>query len=208
MVKQLVESIAEGLRAAIDNGKLPDGFYDSSTYTDNDIHAKSINRCHPVTLGLLFPILSNLPGVKHVGIDVHINLGGKKIQPDLVGFCEDLSLGKEKHLVYVDFESPNSSDERVFKKDVEPYKKSGSQTPYIIVTSLPDKEAPKWGLGYTNDGNWNCAHKNSRKDIKKNPFSYWSKVWRADMKGMDLSTVAFININGKEVKCWDPTKSS
>ncbi len=201
---EIAKKILPSLEAAV--AIMPDGFYDSSKYTTSGANGDNC-LCHPITLGVLFKALSALDKVAHVGIDVHLNRGpDKKYQPDLVGFQKELT-----HVVYLDFESPNSSDARIPVKDVEPYLRwkqaAGGAAPYIVVTSLPDKEAPKWQLGYTAAGGYNAEHKGKKKDIIKNPFSYWSKAWRVAMEKekLDLSTVAFINIDVKEVKLWHPS---
>jgi hypothetical protein len=85
--------------------------------------------------------VAQMDGVAWVGIDVRLNNPGDhiKFQPDVVGFREDRS-----HVLYVDFESPNSCDSRIADKDVRPYlkwtAKHNDAAYYVIVTSLPDRQ--------------------------------------------------------------------
>ncbi|WP_141400521.1 hypothetical protein [Magnetospirillum sp. 15-1] len=190
MLDRATEAIVMGLTTAI--RRMPKGFYDSFDFTRT-----GNNLCHSVTLGALASVVSSIKGVAYVGIDVRLNRDGLKFQPDIVGFGED-----GDHAVYVDFESPNSSDARVPWKDVDAYLSwSGPklETPYIVVTSLPDRETSTWELRWTADGYYNADHKERRSEIRANPFRYWSEAWRTAMAGWDLSTVAIININGKKV---------
>src|SRR5260370_38825613 len=86
---------------------LPSDFYDSMNYTRT-----GNNLTHPITWGHLARFVwQEVKGVDHVGIDVHQNAGhGKKFQPDVVAFKGDLT--KPIPLLFIDCESPNSSDWR------------------------------------------------------------------------------------------------
>src|SRR5208337_5655914 len=96
----------------------PDDFYDSFNYTST-----GKNLTHPITLGFLTKFVWSLESIVHVGVDIHLNEGGGiKIQPDLVGYGDLLAKGKDpRYLLFIDYESPNSSDGRVIYKDVEPF---------------------------------------------------------------------------------------
>jgi hypothetical protein len=139
----------------------------------------------------------------HVGIDVRLNLGcGVKFQPDVIGFREDLS-----HVLYVDFESPNSCDTRIKDKDILPYlnwvSKHHDAANYVIVTSLPDRPSSAWQLRWTSGqdaSGRNREHRQFRDAIRANPLLYWSEVWRHDLTGRDLSRVVFLNIDRKSVR--------
>ena len=193
MLDRATKTIIKGLKEAV--CKMPEGFHDSFDFTRT-----GYNLCHPVTLGALAIIVSNMKDVAYVGIDVRLNRKGVKFQPDVVGFREDRS-----PVVYVDFESPNSSDARVPYKDVKSYlewsEPEPKKTPYIVVTSLPNRAAPNWQIRWTAHGQYNERHKGSlTTEIKKNPLSYWSKEWREEMTKFDTSSVAIINIDGKNVE--------
>src|SRR5262249_38710257 len=129
---------------------LPDGFLDSFTFTTT-----GKNLTHPVLLGILVRVVGELPGVRFVGIDVRLNEGrGVKFQPDVVGFDGGL-----RPVIFLDYESPNSSDARIPTKDVDAYaawrRVSGSSAPYLIVTTLPEQASPSWELRYTSRGYYN-----------------------------------------------------
>jgi hypothetical protein len=92
-------------------------------------------------LGILTKILWTIKEVKHVAVDLRLNdKGGNKFQPDLVALADlDEPL---QPLLFIDYESPNSSDIRIPHKDVAAYRawseKEGCRAPYIIIT-LPVK---------------------------------------------------------------------
>jgi hypothetical protein len=104
-------------------------------------------------------------------------------------------------LIFIDFESPNSCDARITTYHLRQYlewvAKRQRGTPYAIVTSLPDGPA-RWQLRYTSDLNF--KHKGNVKEIRDNPFRYWTGVWTNDMRMRPkLSDAFFLNINGRKV---------
>jgi hypothetical protein len=157
------------------------------------------NFCHPVIWGLITNAVEGLPGVRYIGIDVRLNEGdGLKFQPDVVGFEAG-----GKPILYVDFESPNSSDARIPIKDAKAYshfvKKDGHPAPYVIVTSLPDCSSPEWELRWTNKGQYNFKHRGKKKEVWANPFRYWSTLWRKELSDQDLVNVTLVNIDRENV---------
>jgi hypothetical protein len=196
----MIEKIANKLNVELERAltDLPIGMHDSFKYTTT-----GNNLCHSVTIWLLGNVIASLPGVAYVGVDVRLNRGqGLKFQPDLVGFNKS-----GQHVVYVDFESPNSSDARVPTKDIHPYlawAKQDDAAPYVIVTSLPDHQAPEWRLLWTSTGNngpqYNYAHRNNANKIRENPLKYWTRVWSKELNGYDLSQIVLLDIDGKKVK--------
>jgi len=191
----LAENFARHFQEAIDAAKLPDGFYDSFRYTST-----GTNLCHPITLSMIGNAVGKLDGVSHVGIDVRLNLRkGVKFQPDVVGFRRELS----GHVIYVDFESPNSSDARIDRKDICRYldwSACHEAAPYIVITSLPDKSVDGWELRWKSKGRTNEKHQGKLSEIAENPLRYWLKVWSRDSAVRDLSRVTFLNIDGKAVR--------
>ena len=194
MRKDLAGFLAQRIESEIN--ALPkelEGLYDTFNFTRT-----GKNLCHPVTWGLLTKIVANLEGVAYVGIDVRLNVGGVKFQPDVVGFQED-----GKAVVYVDFESPNSSDARIPRKDVKPYLAwvgdTSDSAPYVTVTALPNLPAPDWELRWTNRDQYNFKHKGKREEIRANPLRYWRGVWGEELRGYDLSSVLLLNIDRRKV---------
>jgi len=198
-ITKLAESFRRQLQREIHDAGLPDGFYDTFKFTTT-----GKNFCHPITVSLIANAVSRLRKVKYVAIDVRLNLGGGvKFQPDVVGFTSN-NFG---HVLYVDFESPNSCDTRIKTKDIEPYRKWVRQHPvsvhYVVVTSLPDRHAPNWQLRWTSgqsESGRNRKHKPFLAEIRQNPLRYWQNAWKKDLKGEDLSTVTFLNIDGVSVR--------
>jgi hypothetical protein len=159
---------------------LPEGFHNTFNYTQTG----EKNCCHPITVALLAEIARQIPGVEHVGIDAHINrMNGKKMQPDVVGWNSDLA-----PRILMDFESPNSSDARLFPKDIGPYLEWADgmpdAPPYLIITSLPSRPLEGWELRWTSKGSngskqYNFDHRDKGDVIRKDPLAYWSKEWRS-----------------------------
>lgn len=169
---------------------LPAGFFSTWRYTTT-----GNNLCHPLTLGSVTRVVASIPGVVHVGIDVRLNdLQGGKFQPDVVGYDENL-----RAVVVVDYESPNSSDARVPPKDWLPYAQwrssTGSQAPYFVVTTLPQRLSPAWELRYTAQGQYNAEFRGRVEEIRRSPFEFWYREYRSVAPGFNLEGVCMVNID-------------
>ena len=190
---QLADVLAVRLQQALQG--VPDRFLDTFEFT-----ATGQNLTHPIILGALSRLAWDLlPGVRFVGIDVRLNRGGGvKFQPDVVAF--DGQLG---HLLFLDYESPNSSDARIPRKDIDAYcawtQLSGEAVPYIIITTLPDCESPRWELRYTSPGHCNEQFRHRERDVCQNPFRFWYAHYRSLLAGRNIGQVASVNISGKHV---------
>lgn len=176
--------------------RLPDRFYDSFDYT-----CTGENFTHPLTWGALTKILWQIDCVNFVAVDLRLNDDKIKFQPDLTAL---FNIKPFKPLLFVDYESPNSCDTRIPKKDVAPYiewcKVYGSKIPYLIITTLPDKSTSDWQLRYASKGKDNAKYKDRTKEIFDNPFKFWYADYKTALKGRDFDMVHFININGKKVE--------
>ncbi len=159
------------------------------------------NYTHPISLGILSRILSSVAGVKYVGVDFRLNSGRIKFQPDLVALSQVEPL---RPVLFLDYESPNSSDMRIPSKDVNAYRAwsqvYGRHIPYIIVTTLPNRKADCWKLRWTTKEQYNAKFRGREKDICQNPFRFWYDEYRVALRGEDLSQIHFLNIDGKKVK--------
>ncbi len=189
---ELCRKIVEELQKQIES--FPKGFYDTFKYT-----VTGQNETHPRTIGLLCKILWNIKNISAVYIDMRFNEDGKeKFQPDLTGFD-----GHKNPIIFIDYESPNSSDVRILEKDIDSYKSwvtaKKSQTPYLIITTLPDKYTPEWEVRYTSKNGCNYPCRDKRREIRENPFRFWYSYYRKHMKGKDIRNIFFANINGKTV---------
>lgn len=158
------------------------------------------NLCHPRALGLIAKAGWSLSEAAAVEIDVRLNLGGVKFQPDVAirNRNKDLALA-------IDFESPNSSDARVPRKDVDAYlawAEAGGGCEYVIITTLPDRPAMDWELRYASPGYLNNGH--DRAKIRKNPFRYWYRYYKSqlDPRWRDYP-IRFANLNGKKLRIVD-----
>src|SRR5260370_5633801 len=140
MMNQPSLAFADALVPYLTNAirSFPEGFYESMTFTRT-----GHNLTHPITLGLLARFAwEEIEGVVHVGVDVRLNTGtGQKFQPDVVAFGDDIT--NLSPLLFMDYESPNSSDGRPLYKDVHPYlawiTEKNSDVPYIVITTLPNQ---------------------------------------------------------------------
>lgn len=190
-INKLIPSLINGFNSRIE--QLPFGFYTTWGYTET-----GNNFTHPVTLGFLISelekVLNCYPALI-AGVDTRFN-SGVKFQPDLSMLDPDLS-----PWLFVDYESPNSSDARVPVKDVDAYNafstSTNSRIPYIIITTLPDQPSPYWKLRYYSKGNYNDGFKEHRSEILENPFRFWSRYYQAEMLKRDISNIHFLNISEK-----------
>jgi len=176
--------------------KLPDGFYDTFKYTTT-----GRNYTHPITLSILSKILSQMKNVQYVAIDFRLKEGDAKFRPDLVALSK---LEPFQPVLFIDYESPNSSDMRIPTKNIDAYiawsKIFQQQIPYIIITTLPDKKPNSWELRYTSEGYPNAAFTRKKKDIFMNPFQFWYSEYKKSLKSKNLNDIFFINIDGKIAK--------
>lgn len=188
---ELCRKIVEELQKEIKS--FPEGFYDTFKYT-----VTGKNETHPRTIGLLCKILWNIKTLSSVYVDMRFNDEGKKFQPDIVAFDED-----KKPIIFLDYESPNSSDSRILEKDIDAYENwavaKNSQTPYLIITTLPDRCSPEWEVRYIGENGYNYSCRDKRSEILKNPYSFWYSYYRDHMKEVDAHNIFFANINGKIV---------
>lgn len=173
----------------------PKGFYDTFEYT-----ITGNNLTHPLTLGILCKIVWGIRNVSKVYFDGKFNSNGHKFQPDIAAFDKD-----DKPIIFLDYESPNSSDARVPDKDVKAYtnwmRTQENQAPYLIIITLPDKEALDWEIRWTVRGQWNYLFRDnkSKSKIKRNPLRFWRLYYRNCLKGKDARNVFIANINGSTV---------
>jgi hypothetical protein len=150
-----------------------------------------------------------LPEVEAVDVDVRFNAGqGCKFQPDAAA-----RNAADQVVLVVDYESPNSSDARIPKKDVKAYvawathelNQHGTQPPpYLIVTTLPHRPAQgEWWLRWTAQGQYNDGRTKDRQAIAESPLHYWYRFYREEvpklLEGELQASVRFLNFDGKHV---------
>jgi hypothetical protein len=196
-VGPIADRVAKSLEASL--GRLPNTFCSGFEYTST-----GQNLTHPIIIAELARIVANEQDVGHVGIDVRLNSGRSRFQPDVVGFDKDL--GPQPKLL-IDYESPNSSDERIIAKDLEAYARwrevTGFTTPYIVITTLPSVEVQSkdWKILYTSyEGyGWAARSKKAQAALRRSPLKFWADVWRQALKGrrapLDMTDVAILNID-------------
>ena len=200
--EKYADKLSKLLQAKITD--FPKGFYDTFKYTQT-----GNNLTHPITWGILAESLLKIHRIERIGIDVRLNLGDNlKFQPDLIGYDSEF-----KVVVFVDYESPNSSDARIPTKDIDSYtlwsRRSNEIAPYIIITTLPDNLSPDWELRYTSKNKYNEAFHGMKKRIQKNPCQFWYPHYFKEIGKRKIrdGSIAMININGKKVGRLYPRKA-
>jgi hypothetical protein len=173
--------------------KVPDDFYNTFQYTKT-----GKNLTHPRTLGYITKVLWSWENVSNLCIDLRVNVKkvDKKGKVQKAKFQPDISVfdGDNHPLLFLDYESPNSSDDRIPSKDIIPYLQQGKSTPYIVITTLPDSESPMWSVKWAA-----TKHKRKLKEIRKNPAEYWYKFYKHELNNYvdNINNIYFINIDGK-----------
>lgn len=149
-------------------GKLNKTYFNSFYHTN-----KKPGNCHEIVMDAIKKIISPVIYFE----DEKICCENRNWRPDFI-FFDGMTISK-----IVDFESPNSSDDRVINKDFEQYKtfiqNCGLEIPYIVITTLPDPEKDgliKWKLRrekeiqlYTDE---------NKKKIKNNPKKFWNIFYK------------------------------
>ena len=189
---ELCKKIVDELQKQIKS--FPEGFYDTFDFTDT-----GNNLTHPCTIGILCKILWDIKTISAVYVDMRFNEGRKKkFQPDLTGFD---SYGNP--IIFIDYESPNSSDARVTNKDIKSYENwmgtRENRVPYLIITTLPEERPKAWQLRYFSKDGCNYRFRDKKSEILRNPYSFWYSHYRDYMKKIDAHNIFFANIDGKSV---------
>ncbi|WP_005032753.1 hypothetical protein [Holophaga foetida] len=190
-IEKLISDLVEELESRFRH--LPDGFHSTWDYTETG-NAFS----HPVTLGLITAALGRLCPDLLVSIDTRFNTD-VKFQPDIT-----LLDGELNPCLYIDYESPNSSDARIPSKDVDAYlafsRSIRERIPYIIMTTLPNAQTPKWQLRYSGKGYYNDGFGKRLGAIRANPFEFWYAHYRQELAGRDMEGIHFLNISDREIQ--------
>jgi len=194
------EDFAASLEAEIRD--LPAGFYDTFQYTRT-----GNNLAHPITIGVICRLLLKRDSGLRLALDLRLNEGHLKFQPDIAVLSPHLD-----PLLYVDYESPNSSDARVPSKDIEAYSSwvAGyhDAAPYFVITSLPDKPVPSWELRHTGKGQSNAEFAGPHRaaihaEMRANPYRFWVRYYRSKVCRPLPSSISFLNIDGKNAQLLD-----
>jgi hypothetical protein len=178
---------------------VPDGFYDTFDYTKTER-----NFTHPLTIGYIVNSLRTVGGYSNIGIDIRLNSEGDKFQPDIVCYRKNEINDSGIELV-IDYESPNSSDERIRQKDICNFLRYREhldlRCQYIIITTLPNRCSPRWQLRYTSFRKYNRKHRGKRNPVRNNPFKYWYKHFEKMMNAFGWpKNILMMNIDGKRIK--------
>jgi hypothetical protein len=124
-----------------------------------------------------------------------------KFQPDLVALA---SLEPLRPLLFIDYESPNSSDIRIPDKDVKAFMAwSGKErwcAPYIIITTLPVKRSDSWELRYTSGDSVNKKYREKREAVRERPQKFWYTQYEMALSNVSCDDVYFVNIDDKQVQ--------
>ncbi len=74
---------------------------------------------------------------------------------------------------------------------------TGLDVPYLILTTLPDKESPCWELRWTSRGCYNEEFQGRWRDVAANPFRFWHGHYLAEFTDRSMEGIALVNLNGK-----------
>jgi hypothetical protein len=151
---------------------------------------------------LLKKVAASLRGVTRVsGEDEALHRaplhGGWK--PDLILWGRD-----DTPLLVGEYESLNSSDERVFEKDIWKYQLWASEIrdaapPLLVITTLRNGAHPQYPSAIANYG-YNLDHKGKTSLIRTNPFQYWYKVYRSKIYPETARLpITFANFSDKDL---------
>jgi hypothetical protein len=198
---KLIARFATALERAL--VRLPSDFCSGFEYT-----SRGKNLTHSIIVAELARIVAAEINVAHVGVDVRLSWQGPeknlqqgkrcKFQPDVVGFDKDF-----KEIIYVDYESPNSSDERIIEKDIRPYLRwreiTHSTAPYLLITTLPAIASRTWNVRYTSYPGYGAAAKGMTEKVRENPLQFWLSVWKDAPEMKKLQGAAILNINCQSV---------
>lgn len=169
---------------------LPPGFYSTWEFTET-----GNNFSHPVTLGLLIAELGKLLPNLVASVDTRFN-SDAKFQPDITMLDTELN-----PILFLDYESPNSSDARIPTKDIDAYNAFSQSTqtriPYLVVTTLPDAVTQGWQLRYYSPGYYNDGFKQHLSAIRENPFRFWYRHYHSEMANRNRTNIHFLNISNQ-----------
>jgi hypothetical protein len=160
--------------------------------------------CHKLIVGAIKQAVRRLPDVMPSNSEKELGKN-PKWRPDvrLLGSDEEI-------LGVVEYESVNSSDERVISKDAYGYEGWAvtleRPVPFLIITSLPDSADPNYCLRWTGCNraeawsDYNLEHKGKVEEIRQNPFLYWYAHYRRWLEHRIAGLpVHFANFSGNEL---------
>ena len=160
----------------------------------------SEKKCHRIVVDLIEVVGHSLPGVERVtGNKALHSLGRRRWQPDVVLW------NNHRPILVIEYESLNSSDNRVLEKDLDWYSIWASlqaeRVSLLIITTLPDFEFANYELRYTSPGQYNFEHRGEVTHIKRNPFQYWFEHFWEKMLDSDKELpVTFANFSGRQLR--------
>jgi hypothetical protein len=202
----MVMSIMADLIGAIQTVIEQDPAYSNVLFTDYG-HLEG-NHCHGLVINSIKEAARKVPGV--TPSEYELELGKEpRWRPDV-----RLLSAEGQLLGVVEYESLNSSDDRVISKDVYGYEgwvaSLENPIPLLIITTLPDASAPDYRLLWTGcnrtEGysNHNVDHGNQVAEIRGNPFRYWYAYYRRWLEHRIKSLpIFFANFSGNELRLLD-----
>ena len=172
IVKEILANFADNLKDLIKTGFITAEHLEST-------NRNKLNETHSLIWGALSHSVHLTLGMKCV-VAINRSLKSESMKKR---FTPDISLWSRYHnsklIGIVDYESTNSSDSRIIRRNFENYRQhvqtsSPSNIPefWIIVTSLPSKKVSK-SAWYS----WDLIRKRISEDeylkLLENPFEYW-----------------------------------
>lgn len=176
---RIFDELSEGLKRTKHAGILSCGHLETTNFT-------RLRETHSLILGLLAEAAVRCRGASYDVLAIEHALkarGIREFQPDLTLW----KLGKdEKRLVgVIEYESPNSGDRRVSKRDIKEHYHSFVQAPeepanrpefWLVITTLPNHtvDSQNWK-------NWDYPKKTGGyRTLVRNPYRFWYQVYEAE----------------------------
>lgn len=174
----------------------PEAIFNGAKYSFSNSQNPFTKRSHSLMTSLIVKVLWKIldDGKYLVEIEprIHYRYEEEKayFNPDVAVYeisnSEKNNIEDTKPVLFIDYESPNSSDARVGRKDIDPYiyfceeiSNSHEGPSYLILTSHRDGPIEKDDLSRVLSYGYNQDYKDKAKDkVLENALDFWAKVYQ------------------------------
>ena len=204
IVKEILTSFAKGLKDLLGSGVITPEHLETTNRNE-------LNETHSLIWSALCHSICQTVGKKYV---VTIEHGLKPKGKGMRKFTPDISLwkvnGVKKIVGILDYESTNSSDSRIIRRDFENYRHYIQNpqifdTPefWVIITTLPSKKVRK-----SDWYSWDLIRRRISRDeyvkMLENPFQYWFLKYTDEFNKLEEQRVKcplyVVNLNATELR--------
>ena len=204
MVKEILTSFANSLKDLVGIGVVTPEHLETT-------NRNKLNETHSLVWSILCHSMYRTVGKKYV---VTVEHGLKPKGKGMRKFSPDISLwkvnGVKKLVGILDYESTNSSDSRIIRRDFENYRYY-IQSPlifnipvfWIVITTLPSKK-----VGRSDWYSWDLRRKRITKNeylkMLENPFQYWFPQYTDKFSELEEQrekcSLYVVNLNAAELR--------